>query len=243
MKQLQRWAIAIGAAVVVAAGAAVIALFLLVGNAPESVNLSAAVEAAGTADSALTTSNSAASAEDDADLAGTWTLVSDGSSFVGYRVKEQLVNVGAVTAVGRTTSLEGTLTFDGQAITAVSVQADVSKLASDQTRRDMALQQQALQTSKYPAASFVLSQPIALDSVPAEGVTISKAASGALTLHGVTEQVSLELQGTYTSGRVVVVGSTEIVFADYGIAQPTSMSVLSIEDHGTMELQLVFARG
>jgi hypothetical protein len=33
-----------------------------------------------------------------------------------------------------------------------------------------------------------------------------------------------------------------IQFADYDIAQPTSMSVVSIEDHGTMELQLVFAK-
>ena len=38
-------------------------------------------------------------------------------------------------------------------------------------------------------------------------------------------------------------GSIDIVFADDGIAQPTSFLVLSIEDHGTMELQLHFRRG
>lgn len=42
---------------------------------------------------------------------------------------------------------------------------------------------------------------------------------------------------------VTVAGSIDIVFADYGIAQPTSFLVLSIEDHGTMELQLHFRRG
>jgi hypothetical protein len=41
---------------------------------------------------------------------------------------------------------------------------------------------------------------------------------------------------------VTVTGSIEIVFADYSIQQPTSFVVLSIEDHGTMELQLHFRR-
>jgi hypothetical protein len=39
---------------------------------------------------------------------------------------------------------------------------------------------------------------------------------------------------------VTVVGSIEIQFADYSVEQPTSFAVLSIEHHGTMELQLHF---
>jgi hypothetical protein len=46
-------------------------------------------------------------------------------------------------------------------------------------------------------------------------------------------------EGTHQQASV---GSTNIAFADYDIAQPKSMAVLSIEDHGTLELQLVFAR-
>ena len=41
-------------------------------------------------------------------------------------------------------------------------------------------------------------------------------------------------------GAVTVTGSIEIAFADYAIEQPTSFIVLSIEDHGTIELQLHF---
>jgi hypothetical protein len=40
----------------------------------------------------------------------------------------------------------------------------------------------------------------------------------------------------------VVVGSTEILFADYNISQPRGMSVVSIENKGIMELQLVFGK-
>jgi hypothetical protein len=32
----------------------------------------------------------------------------------------------------------------------------------------------------------------------------------------------------------------EITFADFGIAKPTSFLVLSVQDHGTLELQLFF---
>jgi hypothetical protein len=40
----------------------------------------------------------------------------------------------------------------------------------------------------------------------------------------------------------VVVGSLEIQFADYNIEGPESGLVLSVEDHGIIELQLVFER-
>ena len=42
---------------------------------------------------------------------------------------------------------------------------------------------------------------------------------------------------------MTVAASIDILFADYGISQPTSFLVLSIEDHGTVEPQLHFRRG
>jgi hypothetical protein len=40
----------------------------------------------------------------------------------------------------------------------------------------------------------------------------------------------------------VVVGSIDIKFSDYSISKPNGASVLSIEDHGTMELQLILKK-
>jgi hypothetical protein len=39
-----------------------------------------------------------------------------------------------------------------------------------------------------------------------------------------------------------VTGSLPNVFTDYGIREPTSFTVLSVADEGTMELQLFFTR-
>jgi polyisoprenoid-binding protein YceI len=176
-------------------------------------------------------------------LAGTWVLAADGTSFVGYRVREQLAGIGTATAVGRTQQLTATLVFDGRAITDVRVTADLSMLRSDNSMRDGQLKRQALETATYPMAAFQLTQPIALDGVAAEGETIAATAVGDLTLHGVTRGVSLSLQGQLTHGRVVVVGSLDIPFADFGIQQPSSGMVLGVEDHGLLELQLVFQQG
>ena len=183
-------------------------------------------------------------------LDGTWTVdTSIGSfsdftsSFVGYRVAEQLANVGATTAVGRTPKVSGTLTVSGTSITAVSITADLTALQSDRSMRDGQLHTQALQTDTYPTATFVLADPIKLDHLPAEGETISVTAVGDLTLHGVTKRVSIPLQAKLASGVVTVVGSLPIAFADYSIAPPQSMMVLSVADNGTMELQLHFTKG
>ncbi len=174
------------------------------------------------------------------DPTGEWVISGDGDSFVGYRVNEELAGVGAFTAVGRTRGVTGSLAFDGAAITSVEIEADLTRLVSDDSRRDRALGSQGLEINTYPTASFSLTQPIALDAVPAEGDTIAVEAVGELTLHGVTNQVTIPLEGQRTGGFVVVVGSIEIVFADYGMETPSAFIVVSIEDFGLMELQLVF---
>ena len=239
--------VAAGVALAVAA-AAVGAFVLFWGDEPEEVDLASAIQSAATSAAGDATATPASGGTDnslassDGDLTGTWSVVSDGSSFVGYRVQEELARVGTATAVGRTGDVTGTLDFDGAAITAVSIEADLSTLASDDDRRDQQLQRQALETGEFPTATFVLTEPIALEAVPTEGQTIAVDAIGELTVHGVTQTVTIPLEGAFVDGRVVVIGSTVLQFADYDIDAPESMAVLSVDDEATLELSLVFAQ-
>jgi polyisoprenoid-binding protein YceI len=178
---------------------------------------------------------------------GTWKVdtnigsISDGTaSFVGYRVQEQLAGIGANTAVGRTPNVSGTLTLSGTTITAVEVTGNLFTLQSDDDRRDRSLRQQALETSQFPNATFKLTEPLQLGSLPADGATFSTTAKGELTLHGVTRPISIDLSGTRQGGVITITGSMTIVFADYNIRKPSSFLVLSVDDHGVMELQLHF---
>ncbi len=243
-------ALAAVAAIVVAAG---VWYFLIRSDAPDAVSLEAALEAAQTvsttptatantstatntpATGSATTSNDGAPAS----LAGTWNLVA-GTSFAGYRVQEELVGVGSTTAVGRTTAVTGTLQYDGSQVTSVEVTADMTKLASDRSMRDGQLRNQGIEYAKFPTATFKLTSPIAISSVPATGQAVKQTINGDLTLHGVTKSITMDVEGVLKDGKLVVVGSTVIQFADYNIAKPQAGSVLSIADNGTMELQLIF---
>jgi polyisoprenoid-binding protein YceI len=181
---------------------------------------------------------------------GTWKVdtsigsFSDSSdSFVGYRVQEELASIGGNTAVGRTPKVSGTLAIAGTKVTDVSIEADLSALQSDDQRRDGQLSRQGIQTSQFPTASFKLTTPIDLGSVPADGQEISVTADGQLTLHGQTKDVQVPLKAKLSGSVIVVTGSLPIVWTDYGIDKPNSFAVVSIADQGTMELQLFFTKG
>ena len=181
------------------------------------------------------------SAGEGASLQGRWVVV-PGDSFVGYRIQEELARIGSTTAVGRTSDVEGTLEFDGASVTTVAVTANLQTLASDDSRRDGQLRRQALETNTYPEASFTLAEPIAIEGDPADGETISATAVGDLALHGVTRRVEIPLEGRLVDGQVVVVGSLEVLLADYGIDRPTAPLVLSVSEQATVEMQLVFRK-
>ena len=177
-----------------------------------------------------------------ADLVGTWVLSERGESFVGYRIGEVLANVGTATAVGRTGDITATLEFDGETITAVEIMADLRTLKSDQGFRDGALKDRGIESNTYPFATFVLTEAISIDIIPVGENPVPITVAGTLELHGVTNDVQIELAGQYVDGLVVVSGSTEIVLLDYGIEAPVGFRVLSIEESGQMEFQIVFER-
>jgi polyisoprenoid-binding protein YceI len=164
-------------------------------------------------------------------------------SFVGYRVQEQLASIGGNVAVGRTPAVSGNMTIAGTTVTDATIQADLTGLQSDDPRRDGQLSRQGIQTGQYPTATFKLTAPIELGSVPADGQEVSVTATGQLTLHGQTRDVQIPLRAKLSGSVIVVTGSIPITFADYGIQKPSSFAVVSIADQGTMELQLFFTKG
>lgn len=172
---------------------------------------------------------------------GTWT-VKQGDSLVGYRVQEQFAFLDAPSeAAGRTTAVEGTMDISGTTIQSAEITADLSQLRSDKTMRDERMRTMGLETDSFPDATFSLTSPIDLGSKPAEGEVVRAQAKGDLTLHGVTNQVTIPLKARYVGGTIEVVGSLPIAFSDYDITPP-SVGPVTVEDHGTMELQLSFVK-
>jgi polyisoprenoid-binding protein YceI len=248
-----RFRLAVGlAAAVIVGGAAYGGWYLFLRPAgPAPVDLGAlpvATTSPNTTSGATTTAASGSvpsgSAVPSSALQGPWTVdTSIGSgttgSFVGYRVQETLAGFGANTAVGRTSGVSGSFTLQGTSITAATITADLTGLQSDDSRRDGQLTHRGLETSTYPTATFVLGQPVDLGSIPSDGQIVKLQATGQLTLHGQTKTVQVSLEAKLSGAVIAVTGSMPIAFADYAIVAPTSFLALSVEDYGTMELQLM----
>ncbi len=181
-------------------------------------------------------------------VSGTWTVDTTigsyadySSSFAGFRVDEVLQGIGETTAIGRTPDVSGSLTLDEQTLTEVTIEVDLTSITSDRSRRDGAIQR-TLETSTFPSATFSLTESIELPSEPVEGVTYTLSAPGDLTIHGVTQEVAIDLEARLVNGVIVVVGSAPFAFSDYGMTAPTAPIVLSVEDNGLIEFQLFFTR-
>jgi polyisoprenoid-binding protein YceI len=189
-----------------------------------------------------------ADGSDPSDIAGTWTIdtsigAADGSgASVGFRVAEELSGFGAATAVGSTPAVSGSLTIEGTTLTTATIEADLTQVTSDRSRRDGRIQE-ALDTGTYPTATFTLSEPVDLGEAAASGETIEVTATGELTIHGQAVPTAFALQAQLVDGVIVVVGSTDATFSDWGITMPTAPIVLSVSDEGTIELQLFFSKG
>jgi polyisoprenoid-binding protein YceI len=169
---------------------------------------------------------------------GTWSITD--RSQAGYRIKETLFGQ-STEAVGRTTKVTGQLTASGTTISTASFSVDLTSVSSDQSQRDSQFQGRIMNTSKFPTATFALTSPIDIGSIPAEGQTIDVKATGDLTLHGVTKSVTFDLTAKVSGQNINVAGSTDIVFADYGIDNP-SAGPAQTGDDGILEVQLFLAK-
>jgi len=180
------------------------------------------------------------SSDEGSSLDGPWTI-SGTNSTVGYRVVEVLFGQDTE-GVGRTNAVTGQLELAGAQVTTGSFSVDMTTVKSDESRRDSQFNNNLLNTSQFPTATFELTAPIELGGEPADGQDISAQATGDLTLRGQTRPVTVDVQARRTGDTFQVVGSTDVVFADYGIPNPDAPGV-STQDHGLLEFDLHFTKG
>jgi polyisoprenoid-binding protein YceI len=252
MKRWMKWTIIGVVAAVVLFFGAVFVYAKFINDAPDKLSFDDRAEQTVPATSATTaTTTSGASADptttaaasgaavDASSVDGTWTATTD--SQVGYRVKENLFGVDT-DGVGRTNQVTGTLTIDGTSATAAEFSVDMTTVTSDESRRDAQFNGRIMQTDQFPTATFKLTQPIDFGSVPTSGTTVKASATGDLTLHGVTKSVTFDVEARVNGANIEVLGNIPVVFADYGIDNPSTAGI-STADNGLLEFLLVFAKG
>lgn len=185
-----------------------------------------------------TASPAAAGSSDPADVSGEWKVAA--GSQVGYRVKEILFGQDTE-GVGRTSDVTGTLQIEGTTVTAATFEVDLTTVKSDESRRDSQFRGRIMSTDRFPTATFVLTSPIELEAIPEDLVEIETVATGDLTLRGTTRSVDIDLVARRNGASIEVTGSLTIVFDEWGIPNPSN-GPITTEDHGELELLLVFGR-
>ena len=191
---------------------------------------------------ALAPNDEPADAPADATPAGQWVVRTGDDSFVGYRVRETFAGLSVASdAVGRTNDVLGSLIVeDDSTVSAADVTAGLQALESDEDRRDNAIRGRGLETDEFPEATFTLTGPLELPSPAVAGDEVAVTATGDLTLHGVTRPVEVPVEARWDGSTIEVVGTIDIVFADYDIEPPSVGGFVSVEDEGEIELQLTF---
>jgi len=207
-------------------------LHVIEGPAPARLTLDGATTSTIAASTTVVSTDGAGTTVD-----GTWKVTT--GSQAGYRVAEVL-NGQSATAVGRTSAVTGTITISGTSVAAGTFSVDLTKVASDQSRRDGQFQGRIMQTSSFPTATFELTQPIDVGRVPADGGKVSATATGRLTLHGVTKVVAIPVDAERSGATIRVAGSLPVHFADFGISNP-SAGPAQVGADGEMEFLLVLA--
>jgi polyisoprenoid-binding protein YceI len=168
------------------------------------------------------------------DPVGRWIV--GAGSLAGYRVDEVLFGQN-VTAVGRTSSVTGEMTIEGNEVMTASFSVDLATVKSDSDRRDSQFANRIMDVLNFPTADFVLTQPIMIPAEAFGGAEFSAEAIGDLTLRGTTKQVVLQLTARLTGAVIEITASTEIVFVEWGIPDP-SLPGITTEDAGQLEALL-----
>lgn len=175
------------------------------------------------------------------DEIGEFDFETASGSFAGFRVAEELT-IGEVTAVGRSGGITGAVTIADGELTGADVNVDMTAIVSNDSRRENAIRR-AIDATNFPTASFTFAGGVDVSAIEVGGDAQSFSVDGDLTVAGVTNPVTFTIDALVRDdGFGVIVGSTEIVWEDFGVTPPSARIVVSIADEGIVEFQLIVAR-
>jgi hypothetical protein len=163
------------------------------------------------------------------------------SSLVTVRVREQLAGFTAMSdAVLTTNAISGVvgLTRDGRITNDTLLRVDLSKLASDEVRRDNYIKQQTLDVSRYPNAELAVVGTRGLPNpLPPSGEWTFILVSS-MTVRGTTHEVNWDVTGQRVGRELRATARTTVRFGDFGLERPSVAAVLSVTDEIRLEVLL-----
>ena len=160
-----------------------------------------------------------------------------------YKVREQLAGISFPSdAVGTTSTVTGALVLnpDGSIdVTQSKIVVDLKALKSDQSMRDGYVQNNTLETAKFPTLDLVPKRLVGL-SMPLPSAPPAQAGFQLvtdMTLHGVTKEVTWNVVSTFANESIAGRATTTIAFETFGMAKPSLARLLSVDDKIELEVE------
>ncbi len=177
------------------------------------------------------------------DVAGAVFTIVPGESTATYTVHEKLARLPLPSeAVGKTGEVSGAIRLDGQPS---HVMVDLSKLESDQPRRDNYIRTNpnGPNLNRYPMAEFTVAD---LGELPADyrpGDTVTRNVTGTMKIHEVERPVTFAVEARLQDNTLYVHGTTDLTWEDFNIPPPNIANFVQVQDTIHVEVLLVGRRG
>lgn len=168
--------------------------------------------------------------------------ISQAESRVTFQLDEDLRGVRA-TVVGVTDQVAGEIAINLDDLSTAQVgvlQINARTLATDNSFRNRAIQNDILETGSYEYITFT---PTAIDGLPASaaiGQAVAFSIAGDLTIRDVTQPVTFEVVATPVSeGQLAGTARTVITRADYNLSIPSVPNVANVEEEVELYIEFV----
>lgn len=168
---------------------------------------------------------------------GVWSAGS--GSIVGWRAQQVLVGQDS-TLTGRTGKVWGSITISGGTVSHGSFSVDMAALTGNEsatTRRSV------FDVSADPTATLVLTRPIALGTIPANGLVHRYTTTGNLTLHGATRAVRFAVSAERDASSIDLLADITLPFGEWNISVQGVPFLADIQSPAVVEVLLDLTQG
>ncbi len=229
-KKTRNWLIAAVAVIVIVGVGGYTFMKSYLGNKVAIESVVPAEAAAAQSTEASTTAQNATGSE----LNGNWAINNQSKVYFSVTTSQEEVNF-----VDNKVSGNWNVNVDDPTKMTSEGQIDMSAIDSGTAQRDEHVKgADFFNISQFPNATF---KATSFENVPKEwtsGASNEFKMTGTLNVKGKDKEVTFDMKGVYQDGKILLSGTTQVTFADFGMTNPHSV-VLSTQNDIKVQLELV----
>ena len=162
--------------------------------------------------------------------------------FLSEALSKLGIEAGKKVVVGTTPGVSGEIQLNlesAEPVESAQFSVDMAGLKTDQDRRDNWLKDNAIETSRFPAATFTATSVTGFPESINEGEEISFQLVGDLTVRDVTKSVTFEVTAVLSDDTIKGTAVLPLKLTDFGIDPPDFANTLKVADEFRIEVTLV----